>query len=224
MRIPRALVPVVAALCALTAGATTASAAPEPGPAPEVGLALPAEEARLQQQLEQSQPVVATYEGRQINLAEGWQGAQACTEVPSGKVYCFDTAEEADRALAVVAPAAAAEAKRNAAPAGARGALGTMAPSDCAYGYLCLWEHSDYTGRRLQWSASGTKQLSDWDFRDKASAGCAYRVSGGGLVYDARTALPDPFMALANGNCYKFSTASYPTGGNWNDKADYVVL
>lgn len=222
MRITRALVSAVAALCALTAGATTATAAP--GPVPEVGFALPAEEAQLQQQLKQSQPVVATYKGRQINLAEGWQGAQACTEVPSGKVYCYDTVEEADLALAAIAPVMAAQATKSAALTETRGAFGPMAPSDCAYGYLCLWEHSDYTGRRLQWSAAGTKQLSDWDFRDKASAGCAYRVSGGGLVYDARTALPDPFMVLANGNCYKFSTASYPTGGNWNDKADYVVL
>ncbi|MFI6530733.1 hypothetical protein [Streptomyces uncialis] len=50
------------------------------------------------------------------------------------------------------------------------------------------------------------------------------RRIGGALVYDSRTALPDPYMALGNGYCYKFTSASYPTGGNWNDKADYVQM
>ncbi|EGX60837.1 hypothetical protein SZN_05267 [Streptomyces zinciresistens K42] len=106
----------------------------------------------------------------------------------------------------------------------ASGELSPTAAGDCVYGWVCLWENGDFTGRRLQWSAKGTKQLGDWDFRDKASAGCVNRNLGGALVHDARTGLPDPYMALANGYCYKFIDTSYPTGGSFNDKADYLEM
>ncbi|MET9443098.1 peptidase inhibitor family I36 protein [Streptomyces sp. NPDC006610] len=224
MRRARILVPVVAALCAVAASTTTSTAAPEPTASPEVGLATPAEEAALQKQLAESKPVIATYKGKRINLADGWQGAQACSEVPSGEVYCYDSAEEADRALAAIAPAAAGGYGKRAALAKAGGEFGPTAWSDCAWGWVCLWEHSNFTGRRLQWSADGTKQLGDWDFRDQASSGCVRRDQGGALVYDARTGLPDPYMALANPHCYDFTTASYPTGGTFNDKADYIKI
>ncbi|MFI1012289.1 peptidase inhibitor family I36 protein [Streptomyces sp. NPDC020965] len=106
----------------------------------------------------------------------------------------------------------------------ARGALASAASDDCRSPFVCLWEHSNFTGRRLQWSSAGTKQLGDWGFRDKASSGCVNRIQGGASVYDARTALPDPYMSLANLYCYDFTRANYPTGGNWNDKADYIKL
>ncbi|MFC7900273.1 peptidase inhibitor family I36 protein [Streptomyces griseoincarnatus] len=224
MRRARFFVPVIAALCALATSATTATAAPEPTAIPEVGLATPAKEAALQQQLAETKPVIATYNGREINLADGWQGAQACSEVPSGEVYCFDTAEEADQALADIAPAAARGTSGNVASVKDGGEFGPMASSDCYQGWVCLWEHSNFTGRRLQWSASGTKQLGDWDFRDKASSGCVTRYQGGVLAYDARTGLPDPYMALAARHCYNFSSASYPTGGTFNDKVDYIEM
>jgi hypothetical protein len=105
-----------------------------------------------------------------------------------------------------------------------RGALGPAASEDCVHPYVCLWENSNYTGRRLQWSASGTKQLSDWDFRDKASSGCVNKTIGGALVYDARTGLPDPYMALGNLGCYDFTKANYPTGGNRNGKANHIEM
>ncbi|WCN07403.1 peptidase inhibitor family I36 protein [Streptomyces sp. M92] len=224
MRSARVLVPAVATLCALAASATTATAVPEPVAVPEVRITTQAEEAQLQEQLAESKPVIATYKGERINLADGWQGAQACNEVPSGEVYCYDSAAEADQAMAAIAPKTTRGSESGRAAATAGGAFGPTAWSDCAYGWVCLWEHSDFTGRRLQWSAKGTKQLGDWDFRDKASAGCVQRDQGGVSVYDARTGLPDPYMVLTNGYCYKFSTASYPTGGTFNDKADYITM
>ncbi|WP_042169029.1 peptidase inhibitor family I36 protein [Streptomyces sp. NBRC 110035] len=99
-----------------------------------------------------------------------------------------------------------------------------MASSDCTYGWVCLWEHSHFKGRRLQWSAKGTKQLGDWDFRDKAGSGCVNRAQSGVLVHDARTGLPDPYVVMTNGYCYNFSTAGYPTGGAFNDKADCIKM
>ncbi|WP_329304656.1 peptidase inhibitor family I36 protein [Streptomyces anulatus] len=222
MRRTRVLVPILA-LCALVASATTATAAPEPSATPEVGLATPAEEARLQQQLAEAEPVIATYNGKKINLADGWQGAQACSEVPTGDVYCYDSAEEADQALTAIAPAPQSP-ESVAVSAKGSGEFGPTASGDCGPGWVCLWEHSNYTGRRLQWSAGGTKQLGNWDFRDKASSGCVNRDQFGALAYDARTALPDPYMVLAARYCYKFTEASYPTGGSFNDKVDYIDM
>ncbi|MEO3976130.1 peptidase inhibitor family I36 protein [Streptomyces sp. CAU 1734] len=169
--------------------------------------------------------MIAIYKGKKINLARGWAGAQVCTETNSGAVHCFDSAAQADRALATIDPAAAALAKKHKANLRpeVRNSRAAAAAS-CAYGWVCLYEHSNYTGRKLQWSQSGTKNLSDWNFRDQASAGCVNKQIGGALVYDARTGLPDPLMALGNGYCYNFVTASYPTGGNWNDKADYMEM
>ncbi|MFJ7423958.1 peptidase inhibitor family I36 protein [Streptomyces uncialis] len=208
---------VATALFAL-AGSATAST-PAEGPAPETGVLTPEEEARLQVVLNQSQPVIATYEGREINLADGWQGAQACIEDPSAKVYCYATAAEANQHVARISLASKA-ASEPPVPIEA----GPTAIADCIYGWVCLFEHSNYSGRMLKWSAGGTKKLGDWNFRDEASSGCVNRRIGGALVYDSRTALPDPYMALGNGYCYKFPSASYPTGGNWNDKADYVQM
>ncbi|MFB7592802.1 peptidase inhibitor family I36 protein [Streptomyces sp. NPDC056169] len=172
----------------------------------------------------QDKPVIATYKGKKIDLANGWQGAQACSETPSGEVFCYDTAEEADRALAAIAPTVAKGGRSAGASAKESGQLGPTASGDCSYGWVCPWENSDYTGRRLQWSAKGTKQLADWSFRDQASAGCVKRDMGGALVYDARTGMTDPYMSMGNLACYNFTKADYWTGGTWNDKADYIEM
>ncbi|MGW0828385.1 peptidase inhibitor family I36 protein [Streptomyces sp. NPDC002845] len=223
MRIARVAVTLTATVCAVVAGTTTALSAPAAEPIPEVGVLTPEAEAELNAELEKSEPVIATYNGRQINLADGWHGAQACTEVPSGEVYCYDSVQEADEALPRIDPAGEKlrAARADVAP---KVDVGILAFSDCAFPYVCLWENGNGGGRRLQWSADGTKQLADWNFRDKASSGCVNRVSEGALVYDARTGLPDPYMALANRYCYNFINASYPTGGSFNDKADYLKL
>ncbi|GGV87230.1 hypothetical protein GCM10010294_68890 [Streptomyces griseoloalbus] len=79
--------------------------------------------------------MIATCKGEKINLADGWQGAQACSDVPSGEVYCFDSAEKADQALAVIAPAVARGASSGVASAKASGESGPMASSDCIRGW-----------------------------------------------------------------------------------------
>lgn len=223
MRILRVAVTLTATACAVIAGTAPALSAPTADPIPEVGVLTPEAEAALYAELEKSEPVIATYNGREINLANGWQGAQACTEVPSGEVYCYDSTEEADEALPLIDPAG--EKLRAAqADAAAKTDAGILAFDDCLYPYVCLFENGNGGDRGLQWSADGTKQLADWDFRDKASSGCVNRLTGGALVYDARTGLPDPYMTLANHFCVNFITAGYPGGGSFNDKADYLSL
>ncbi|MFE2059952.1 peptidase inhibitor family I36 protein [Streptomyces sp. NPDC059446] len=223
MRIARSVVALSAAACAALISTSAAVAAPAPAPAsafettPEIGILTPEAEAELYEQLEESAPVIAVYRGKEINLANGWEGAQACTEIPSGEIYCYDSTAAADAELPAIDPAQASRIR-------SKVIYGPTAFSSCAVGYVCLWENSNGGGRRLQWSAKGTKQLSDWDFRDKASSGCSNRNAGGVEVYDARTALPDPYMILGSPYCYNFSSAAYPTGGTFNDKADYIKI
>lgn len=220
IRFSRSTVTAVAVATALFAlGGLATASTPTEGPAPGAGVLTPEEEVRLQEILDQSRPVIATYEGREINLVDGWQGAQACIEDPSAKVYCYTTAAEANQHVARISAASKAASKPP-----VPNEAGPNAIADCIYGWVCLFEHSNYSGRMLKWSAGGTKKLGDWNFRDEASSGCVNRRIGGALVYDSRTALPDPYMALGNGYCYKFPSASYPTGGNWNDRADYVQM
>ena len=43
--------------------------------------------------------VTATYDGRQINLADGWQGAQACAVLTADDVRCYDSRADMTDAL-----------------------------------------------------------------------------------------------------------------------------
>ncbi|MER6362547.1 peptidase inhibitor family I36 protein [Kitasatospora sp. NPDC001527] len=208
---------------ALAAPAATATPAPSAPAAPSADAQQPAGSTKATP----SKPVIATYKGRQIDLAKGWDGARVCTEVTGGAVYCHDSVAEADAALATIDPALAraTKAAKAAAPAAAANVvLSPQATSDCGSGWACLWEHANYSGSLLRWSQPGTKYLSDWSFRDMASSACVFRSGGDLTVYDDRTLQPDPSVYLWNGNCYDFTGLSYPYGGNWNDKADYIVL
>ncbi|GAA1083176.1 peptidase inhibitor family I36 protein [Kitasatospora arboriphila] len=215
MRSFRMLAVATAAVGALAMAAPAAMAAPVPSGSVQQSTGSPDKVP--------SKPVIATYKGKKIDLSKGWSGAKVCTEVTGGAVYCHDSLAEADKALAAIDPAAAATAEQ--APALKNDTvLSPQAIADCSYGWACLFEHSDYSGRMLRWSDAGTKNLSDWSFRDQASSACVNRKSGGMTVYDDRSWQPDPEINLGNLGCYDFTAIGYVYGGNWNDKADYVRL
>ncbi|MFB6892189.1 peptidase inhibitor family I36 protein [Kitasatospora sp. NPDC056327] len=219
MRSFRTLAVVTAAVGALALAAPAATATPAPA-APAVD----AQQSAGPEKATPSKPVLASYRGKQIDLSKGWGGARVCTEVTGGAVYCHDSVAEADRALATVDPALAARAAEAPPAAASRAVPAPAGTADCGSGYACLWEHTNFSGALLRWSQPGTKYLSDWSFRDQASSACVFRSGGDLTVYDDRTLQPDPSVYLWNGNCYDFTGLSYPYGGNWNDKADYVVL
>ncbi|MGW0499511.1 peptidase inhibitor family I36 protein [Streptomyces sp. NPDC003007] len=165
-------------------------------------------------------PVIAEYDGRDINLAESWEGANICTELPNGEVHCYDTNEEslADPELPELVRKQSLEAAK----------LQASSPRDkCAADYWCLFQDANYNGRRLQFSSSGKKNLGDYGFRDKLSS-VYYWVGrwavnyGGATIWDWRSGLLhdrqrylDPPHGWAN-----FKNMAYPGGGNWNDKVD----
>lgn len=162
--------------------------------------------------------VVAQYNGREINLADGWQGAAACVEIAADDVRCYDSIEESDRELARLGLIS---------EDGRAGESTSQSIADCPWGWVCLWEWTNFNsgGRMLKWSQSGTKNLGDWDFRDQASSACVSRDQGGARADDWRTLQPDPSLYLGAGYCYEdFGKISYPYGGNWNNKADSLTM
>ncbi|WP_327677242.1 peptidase inhibitor family I36 protein [Kitasatospora sp. NBC_00458] len=212
MRTFRTLAAVTTVAGALALAAPAAVAAPAGPSAPASGVP----ESAGPTDAKPSKPVIATYRGKKIDLSQGWGSARVCTEVTGGAVYCHDSIAEADQALATIDPAARTA---RTAPAAAGVAV---SDADCSSGWVCIWEHSNFTGPLLRWSQFGTKYLSDWGFRDRASSACAYN-SNGATLYDDRTLQPDPSLYLGWG-CYDLTGQGYPYGGNWNDRVDYLTV
>ena len=48
--------------------------------------------------------------------------------------------------------------------------LSSSGYGDCAAGYLCLWEHGNFAGRRLQFQAAALRNLTDFGFNDQMSS------------------------------------------------------
>lgn len=49
--------------------------------------------------------------------------------------------------------------------------IGPASADDCDPGYVCVWEHKEYRGRRLQFRDAGMRgNMHDYDFNDKMSS------------------------------------------------------
>ncbi|EST26708.1 hypothetical protein M878_26765 [Streptomyces roseochromogenus subsp. oscitans DS 12.976] len=145
-------------------------------------------------------PVIADYDGRKINLAESWEGANVCTELPNGEVHCYDTTEES-----LADPDLPAKVRQESLKASMLRASGPR--DNCAADYWCLYQDANYQGRRLQFSSSGKKSLGDYGY-------AKIWDSRSGLLHDRQRDLLPPH-GWAN-----FKNMDYPGGGNWNDKVD----
>ncbi|AQU66913.1 peptidase inhibitor family I36 protein [Streptomyces niveus] len=108
------------------------------------------------------QGVRATFDGRGINLADGWQGARACAVFAEDDVRCYDTTEAADRASGydrATDPLAARAEER-----------GARAIPACANGWVCLYQYTDGGGRRLIFSDEYWDNLGNYGFDNKTSS------------------------------------------------------
>ncbi|WP_435212722.1 peptidase inhibitor family I36 protein [Streptomyces sp. bgisy034] len=227
MRIRRTMLTIAAvgsmALTGVTA--TPTLAADEPGPVPEIvsGVLTPEEEAEVHAEADPTDKVDMYYKGEKVDPASDWDGAEVCAEVSEdGTMQCFDSNTEANRHLATHAPTAETR-------AGAKQALTARKYQDCPSNWVCLWQDSNYTGRRLQWPTYDTAKTRHLDqyspsFRDKATSAFVNRPQRGVEVYDFRTGLPDPHLFLGAGySLYKnFKDIDYTYGGSWNDRADAI--
>ncbi|MET8094867.1 peptidase inhibitor family I36 protein [Streptomyces sp. NPDC005236] len=170
---------------------------------------------------EPASPVIAEYDGRKINLAESWEGADSCTELPSGEVHCYDTTREAQ-----TDPALPASIRKE-----TRAALATQAvaaaPDRCIADYWCLYADADYKGKIIRLSSSGKHDLSEWGFRDKVSSVYYWVLRwslnyGTATIWDYRSGVLHDRQRdmLPPHGWANFKNMDYPGGGDWNDKVD----
>lgn len=148
--------------------------------------------------------ILATYNGRTIQLSDGWDGATVCAQVAVDDVRCFD--DDAAYRAAMNLPAAEDR------------AFGTADVYDCPGQWMCLWDNRAYAGRRLQWTVPGVFDLSRWDFRNRANSVANRKVQGGFHLTDL-----DPFFdkTLLIGASQGVSDLG-AVNGNWNNKVDRV--
>ncbi|MFD6170383.1 peptidase inhibitor family I36 protein [Streptomyces coeruleorubidus] len=218
-----ALVATASATVLVLTGGTAVHAGEEPTAEPSVTaepspIATPADEAP-------ANPVIAEYNGREINLAESWEGAESCTELPSGEVHCYDSDAEALADPELPAEIREQTLKAAAAPAGARAAAAP--PARCVADYWCLYMKVGYKGRLLRLYSDGKKDLAEWGCRDKLSA-VYYWVGRYSLNYgDAKITdlrswpVEDRVRRLdPPGGWSDFTNLDYPGGGHWNNKVD----
>jgi hypothetical protein len=98
----------------------------------------------------------ATYNGRTIDLAQGWQGAHACGVFGPDAVRCFDTREQLRDAVAIAAQADTAAEPTGAVPASNCGGSSTE---------VQLFSGTDWSGNQLIFvSTSGFFDLADYGF------------------------------------------------------------
>ncbi|MGR8008796.1 peptidase inhibitor family I36 protein [Streptomyces hypolithicus] len=198
------------ALIFTSAGATQAD---EPTPEPSVTAPPAVEEA--------VNPVIAEYDGRKINLAESWEGADSCTELPNGEVHCYDSDEEA-----LADPELPAESRKETLKA-ASARSASAPPRGCVADYWCLYMDTGYGGRLLRLSSDGKKDLNEWGCRDKLGS-VYYWVGrwalnyGNAKITDYRSwPVEDRVRGLnAPADYRNFGDLAYPGGGNWNNKVD----
>ncbi|MFD7263082.1 peptidase inhibitor family I36 protein [Streptomyces sp. NPDC059874] len=232
----------------LTVNATAATPAPAP-PADGPVNTGPADQAdRDRDAKARKGKIMGLHKGKKIDLAGSWGTATVCSEYPDLSVRCFDTDEQAQadmaeyakkdaRALPKVPQGRSAkigpqtEAAKNAAgaaPSGVEAAPMAIAGTPtCAFGWVCIWEHKSYDGRKLQWSEDGTKTFGQYGFRDQTTSTCNNDQIGGMALIDYRDNMPDPEIITPLGGCFSnLANKDYPGWGtgSWNDRADALKM
>jgi len=96
----------------------------------------------------------ATYRGRKIDLKDGWGGARACAVLSPTDVRCYDSYSEANVVTAT----------------GSSGGASTQGTADCPAGWLCIYEGTNWDGRRLQFNDEFWHSLAPYGFQKMTSS------------------------------------------------------
>ncbi|MCB5169820.1 peptidase inhibitor family I36 protein [Streptomyces bambusae] len=228
-------VAVGAALALGSATGAVADSGPKSAPRVENGGAADAPD-RARDAKAGKAPKIATYKGKKMDLAKGWGAAKVCSEYPDLTIKCFDTDKQAQADMANFAKndlrAMPKVPKGRTAKIGAKAAAGGPAAfaignGTCSYGWVCVYEHSNYGGRKLQWSQDGTKTLGQYGFRDQVTSSCNNDEIGGMGLVDYRDNMIDPEVINGLGGCLSnLTNVDYPGWGtgSWNDRADALWM
>ncbi|SFQ02329.1 Peptidase inhibitor family I36 [Amycolatopsis arida] len=197
MRKLQRVLAVIGASAAITAGMATAAQAAGTADAPTKS---------------ERTGATAEYNGKIIDLSQGWQGATVCVEQVAGDVdfRCYDE----------VSTYRSAEALPQAEPE-----FGVFAKSDCPSNNLCLWANKNYRAAMVRFVRRGTHHLDDVDFRDKATSVYNRRTSNSDLIDSRSFPVQDRVFTIKNGGSIAdLGLIHYPGGGHWNNKIDIVRL
>jgi hypothetical protein len=158
-----------------------------------------------------SHGAIATYHGRAIDLSKGWSGAQICEVWTSTDVRCYATQQEMRAAHAKILAAS-----------GVQGPYGVQDLKGCPsspYRWTCLYEFTNWGGRRLQFKDPGYWQfLNDYGFANKASSWAKTRNPGFKIADYAAAEIEYFYFRI----CGVSSAGAMPAG--WNNITEAIYL
>ncbi|MFG2226842.1 peptidase inhibitor family I36 protein [Streptomyces sp. NPDC048644] len=154
-----------------------------------------------------SHGVLASYQGRTIDLSKGWQGAKACAVFAADDVRCYPTAAAADKASGYKV---STDALRRGAKAD------TTAIPACANGWVCLFKNKNGGGRRLIFNEGHWDNLDNYGF-DNATSSWRNNQKKGDLAGLSQ-------FAGGKGKVIHLSAPGYAAGlGSFDNRASAVA-
>jgi hypothetical protein len=149
----------------------------------------------------------ATYNGRTINLAHGWQGAHACGVFGPENVRCFDTRAQLHDAVAMAARASTAAEATNSVPASSCGGSSTE---------VQLFSGTNWSGNQLIFvSTSGFYNLADYGFDNDMESWASSKTCNSFVADDAG----------GGGAILTLGAQSYSlNAGSWKNRASSISV
>jgi hypothetical protein len=149
----------------------------------------------------------ATYNGRTINLAHGWQGAHACGVFGPESVRCFDTRAQLHDAVAIAARAGTAAEAKGSVPASSCGGSSTE---------VQLFSGTNWSGNQLIFvSTSGFYNLADYGFDNDMESWASSKTCNSFVADDAG----------GGGAILTLGAQSYSlNAGSWKNRASSISV
>jgi hypothetical protein len=154
---------------------------------------------------------LAAYNGKTIDLSQGWQGATICVEQDNNSFTCYDNEADYQASEGI-----------NATSDGVQ----PLDSSDCPSGYFCLWEKEIFTGKRVQFRNAGGHSLVGTGLWHQGSSYWNRRLAAAYLLRAAPSC--DLFIDdSASESAFEGQLRQIYDpclGRSWNDQADSVYL
>ncbi|WP_425489906.1 peptidase inhibitor family I36 protein [Actinopolyspora biskrensis] len=171
-----------------------------------MGLGVQAPSSAVESDTVTSEPGLAKFEGKTIDLSEGWGEARSCVVHSPEQVKCYRTREQADKVLGydpTQDPKVAASAYK---------ASAASVPS-CPKAWICLYKDAGGEGRRLQFNDEYWHSLSAYGFAHETSSW--RNIQDGNWLCNDRGVLGN-----GNGGAYYMDDCAYANQlGKYNDWA-----